>query len=259
MDRKGRGEGVGRGRKIRRVAGYRTPPGAGLVGSRCRVVAGRNAFADVKRPEVSSRLIPEVNLDVNEPLVWGSRQVDDVEVTALGPSLSPYRVDRLEHYEIAGRSRTEAVRVLSSPFPSRRATTSGHRDFRVTAYVKYEDGSVPRPAGDWGGRRVNPARISAAAGTEIARRRVRLHAARQCRRRHAPPRLAPVSLHCVCLQHAATSPICGAPAAWCALRAPHAARLAAYSWTHRLHYTLTPNCIPLNITTRSYSRPGLIL
>lgn len=35
---------------------------------------------------------------------------------------------------------------------------------------------------DEGGRRVNPARISAADGTKIARQRVRLHAARQCRR-----------------------------------------------------------------------------
>ena len=69
--------------------------------------------------------------------------------------------------------------------------------------------------GDRGGRRVNPARISAPDETKIARRRVRLHAARQCRRagprapagcsrlRRRPAALGGsrrVSLHCVWLQ-----------------------------------------------------------
>lgn len=50
-----------------------------------------------------------------------------------------------------------------------------------------------------GGRRVNPARISAADETKIAGRRVRLHAARQCRRAGTPraPGSRRVSLHCV--------------------------------------------------------------
>ncbi|CAH0725924.1 unnamed protein product, partial [Brenthis ino] len=66
-----------------------------------------------------------------------------------------------------------------------------------------------------GSRRVNPARISAADETKIARRRVQLHTARQCRRagtrslaRRGPPRAGKFTL-CV-LAERATSPICGA-------------------------------------------------
>lgn len=39
--------------------GAQAPRDAGLVGSRCRVVVGRNAFADVERwPKVPPRFLP---------------------------------------------------------------------------------------------------------------------------------------------------------------------------------------------------------
>lgn len=65
MDRKGGGRAPGSEGCGAPSAG---PRDAGLVGSRCRVVVGRNAFADVDRwPEVSLRLLPGVgHLFINE-------------------------------------------------------------------------------------------------------------------------------------------------------------------------------------------------
>lgn len=75
-------------------------------------------------------------------------------------------------------------------------------------------------AGDRGGHRVNPARISAPDETKIARRRIRLHTARQCRRAgtaaaaYAPERLSVGKLTLrLIAERAEASPICGGGAA----------------------------------------------
>ncbi|KAL4712917.1 hypothetical protein ACJJTC_011987 [Scirpophaga incertulas] len=81
-----------------------------------------------------------------------------------------------------------------------------------SAKKEYEDGSVQQASEAQGGRRVNPARISAADGTKIAGRRVRLHAARQCRRAgtpRAPGRLSAatsnITIECIASKRRTTS------------------------------------------------------
>lgn len=100
--------------------------------------------------------------------------------------------------------------------------------------------------GDRGGHRVNPARISAPDETKIARRRVRLHAARQCRRAgtpRAPRRLSAGKLTLrLIAERAEASPICGGGAAGPPPPPPppgaaHALAplTTSYSWSHLFH------------------------